>query len=318
MGYGFYTLDVFSDRPFGGNPLAVFPDALGLTSEQMQAITRELNLSETVFVLPPQTPQGTRQVRIFTPGQEVDFAGHPTVGTGFLLMALGLVPWTGDRTTLILEEGIGPVPVVVQRSPETAALPPGDPARNLPSFSQLSAAQPPQPVPLSPALQDNPALLAPLLSLEPEDLWLETAPPLGFSCGLPFLYVSVVDRSALGRIRLNLTLWEQYLAPSATPHVYALCWDPEHPGAQIRSRMFAPALGITEDPATGSAATALAGYLAATRPQGDGTWTWVIEQGCDLGRPSLLYGEADQHQGEIAAVRVGGRSVLISEGIFRI
>ncbi|WP_353259182.1 PhzF family phenazine biosynthesis protein [Prochlorothrix hollandica] len=298
MAYRFYTLDVFSDRPFGGNPLAVLPQATGLTTAQMQQITREFNLSETVFVLPPETPQGACRLRIFTPGQEVAFAGHPTVGTAFLLTSIGQVPLTGSETPLILEEGVGPVPVVVRAE--------GD----RPVFSQLSAAQPPDFMAVDRDLGD----LAAMVGSEPEDFLGGEWEPEGVSCGMAFCYLPLASRSALVRAQLHRDRWQDLLGSSPFPHVYCFCFEPEDPSCSVRSRMFAPALGITEDPATGAAATALAGYLARRQPHTSGTLRWGVEQGVEMGRPSFLAVEADQVAGQTTAIRVGGRSVLISEG----
>lgn len=342
--YRFYTLDVFCDRPFGGNPLAVVPQAAGLSTAEMQRITREFNLSETVFVLPPETPTGTCRVRIFTPAQEIPFAGHPTVGTAFLLAALGQVPLasdakTGDDITIVLEEGIGPVPVGVKIE--------GD----RPVSSQLIVTQAPQRWDVALTPED----LAGMLGLEPGEIgWgagvpavsvdaavsvdtglspgagqqsravgtAQTVPPWqpeAFSCGLPYCFVPVATRSALGRIQLQIDRWHALLATTPYPNLYCFCPDPEHPAAHFRARMFAPALGITEDAATGSAVTALAGYLSARSPVAPDlgeveTLGWGIEQGVEMGRPSFLSLEIDRRGGTLQTIRVGGRSVPISEG----
>jgi trans-2,3-dihydro-3-hydroxyanthranilate isomerase len=294
----FLTADVFTDRPFGGNPLAVFPDARGLPSERMQQITRELNLSETVFVLPPDDPRHTRRLRIFTPGMELPFAGHPTVGTAHILAAIGEIPLAGESTSIVFEEGVGPVAVTLRAE------------GGVPVFAQLTSAQLPEPGPPAPPAAE----LAALLSLEPEDVLEGEDRAEAWSCGVHFLFIPVRSREALGRTRLRLDLWEQRLAGTWAPHVYLLCREPELPGSALRSRMFAPAMGIAEDPATGAAASALCGWIAARATERNGTLRPVVEQGFEMGRPSLLHLEIDLQDGGVTAVRVGGSTVLMSEG----
>jgi trans-2,3-dihydro-3-hydroxyanthranilate isomerase len=296
----FLTADVFTDRPFGGNPLAVFPDARGLSTAQMKAVTRELNLSETVFVLPPDNPAHTRRLRIFTPGRELPFAGHPTVGTAFVLAAIGEVPLTGDSTRIVFEEGVGPVPVLLRARGGS------------PVFSQLSAAQRPEVGPPPPP----PADLAGILSLHPEDLAPDLAPQQ-VSCGIPFLILPLRDVGALGRARVRLDRWDAVF-PQGGPELYLITRDPLLPGTEIRARMFAPSLGNIEDPATGAAVTALGGYLGLGDPARDGDWQWTVHQGIEIGRPSLLELEVEKRGGEVTAVRVGGSSVLMSEGTMAI
>ncbi len=300
--YAFVTADVFTDRVFGGNPLAVITDARGLDSATMMQITREFNYSETVFVLPPQNPAHTRQVRIFTPGAEMPFAGHPTVGTAFVLAAIGAVPLTGPQTRIVLEEGVGPVPVTIWAE------------KGQPVFTQLSAARMPQFGPPPPAVEQ----LAALLGLEPNDLLASEFSPQAVSCEVPFLFVPLRSRAAVARIRLNRAVWEQTLARYWAPEVFAFCFETETPGADLHARMFAPKLGIGEDPATGAAATALAGYLSARDLSSRSALRWTVEQGFEMGRPSILEVEADRQGGQVSAIRVGGRSVLVSSGTLRV
>ena len=288
----FHTLDVFTDRLFGGNPLAVFPDADGIPPELMQRIARELNLSETVFVRWGAPPEGTDcRVRIFTPGTELPFAGHPTIGTACLLSMLGRV---GAR--VVLGETVGPVPVEVER------------VDGGPSSAMFTAARVPEVGPEPPARE----VLARLLSIDEVELggWPGTA---FVSAGVPFLVVSVRDRGALGRVCLDTLVWQRHLKDAWGPHVYVVTDDAEG-DADLRARMFAPAMGIPEDPATGGAVTALAGLLAAGDVGGDGTRRWIVEQGVEMGRPSRLRVEADVRGGAVVAVRVGGSAVLVSEG----
>lgn len=302
MRYRFYTADVFTDRVFGGNQLAVFPDARGLTSEQMQQIAREFNLSETVFVLPPAAPEHTRSLRIFTPGTELPFAGHPTIGTAHVLASIGDIPIEADMTRIIFEEGVGPIPVSIRA------------AEGRPVSAQLTAAKLPEFGPESPPKAE----LAAVLSLEASDLLENGFAPATVSCGVPFLFVPVRDRGALRRIRLDRARWETLLSSFWAPQLYVFARDPEREGSDLRARMFAPAMGIAEDPATGAAATALAGYLGVREAAPSGTMRWVVEQGFEMSRPSILEVEADKHNGEIVAARVGGASVLVSEGTMQL
>ena len=299
----FVTADVFTSRPLEGNPLAVFPDARGLSDALMQRIAREFNLSETVFVFPPDEPQHTRGLRIFTPKSELPFAGHPTVGTAYVLAALGEIPLTGAETRIIFEEGVGPVPVLI-RSED-----------GRPVFTQLSVAKLPEQGPTPP---DAPEL-AEMLSLPSDDvLSAGEDHPQGFSCGNPFLFIPLRNRDALRRARLRIDVWEEVLLGGWAREVFLFCREPELAGSHIRARMFAAELGVGEDPATGSAVSALGGYLGQRAPEADGTLSWIVEQGFEMGRPSLLHLEVDKRGGEITGVRVGGNTVLVSEGTVEI
>ena len=301
MRYRYVTADVFTDRRFGGNQLAVVLDARGLSTEQMLAVTREFNYSESTFVLPPERAGDSCRVRIFTPGGEVPFAGHPTVGTAHVLTAIGQLPLTGDETRLVLGEGVGPVPVLVRAE------------QGRPVFAQLSVAQ----LPTETAPEADAAALADVLSLDAADLLGGDWAPRVVSCGLPFLLVPLRSRDAVRRARVRTEPWEQTLRGrvGSEPMVFAL--DAEGPGADVRARVFVPGLSVPEDPATGSACAALGGYLAARTPR-DGTVRWVVEQGLEMGRPSRLEVEADKADGAVTAVRVGGSSVLVCEGTIEV
>ena len=298
--YRYHLLDVFTDRPFGGNQLAVFPDGQGLDAATMQLVARELNLSETVFVLPPENPAHTRKVRIFTPGREMPFAGHPTLGTAHCLVATGEVGAAGDaEVAIVLEEGVGPVPVKVRIE------------KGKPVFAQLAAAQ-------SPEFRDPPALpaaIAGVLGLRESDLLPGDQWPIrAVSCGFPFLFVPVRDRSVLARVRMRADRWEQVLSGWWAEDIFVFAPDAELAGSDFRARMFGPSIGIVEDPATGSAATGLGAYLGGREGQDGGTLMWVVEQGLEMGRPSLLHVEVDRVGGAISSIRVGGQSVMMGTG----
>jgi trans-2,3-dihydro-3-hydroxyanthranilate isomerase len=298
----YLTADVFTDQRFGGNQLAVFPDAKEIAPELMQQIAREFNYSETTFVLPPDDPSHTAKVRIFTPGGELQFAGHPTIGTAHVLAAIGAVPLAGAETRIVFEEGVGPVPVTIRA------------INGQPDFCELSAAKLPEVGPRPPSNET----LASILSLSPDDILSGDMTPEAVSCGTAFLFVPVRDRNAVGRARVKLDQFEAALNKYFTAKVFLFAMDGERPGSDVRARMFAPSIGVTEDPATGGAAVALGGYLAARDPRFEGTLRWVVEQGFEMGRPSILEVEADKKDGKITAARVGGRTVLVCDGTMTI
>jgi trans-2,3-dihydro-3-hydroxyanthranilate isomerase len=294
----YLTCDVFTDHLFGGNQLAVFPDASEIAPELMPRIAREFNYSETTFVLPASNPKHTRRVRIFTPGGELAFAGHPTIGTAHVLASTGAVELTGEETHVILEEGVGPVPVTIRASD------------GKPTFAQLTVAKLPEVGPTPP----SPARLAAMLSLKPDDLVGSDMPAEAISCGTPFLFVPLRDRAAVARARARVDLLEQTLGNYWTQMVMVFALEGEQSGSDVRARMFAPTIGVPEDPATGSAAVGLGGYLAARDPRFDAKLRWVVEQGFEMGRPSILEVEAEKQAGRITSVRVGGQSVVVCEG----
>lgn len=290
----YYTCDVFTDQRFGGNQLAVFPDATAVPGHLLQSIAKEFNFSETTFVYPPADPRNTKRVRIFTPGNELPFAGHPTIGTAITLATTGAINTAGDETKIILEEGVGPVPVTVRL------------AQGKPAFAQLTAAKPPEFNDRVPAAET----LASMLSIERNELDDARFPLRFVSVGFPFLYVAVKNRRVLAKMRANIPMMEQL----QLHEVFVFAADPERNDFHFRARMFAPLLGIPEDPATGSAAASFAGYLAALDDRNEGTMKWNIEQGFEMGRPSLLYIEADKQGGKTAAIRVGGNAIMMTEG----
>ena len=302
MRYRFHTADVFTDQVFGGNPLAVLPEAEELNSETMQKIAREFNISETVFVVPPEDRAHNSRLRIFTPETELPFAGHPTIGAALLLAWIGKVPLNGTETRIVFEEEVGPVPVTIFAEDGHAAR------------AQFSAPAMPEYGPDPP----DPSGLAALLSLGESDLLPNrdrlNDRPQAISCGIPFLFVPLAGGDALARAAVRHDKWESVLSSFWASSIYAFTYTCEHEGSSLRARMFAPAMGITEDPATGAAVTALAGYLAPRAAERDGTLRWVVEQGFEMGRPSVLEVEADLEAGDVVAIRVGGTAVFVSSG----
>jgi len=298
MNARYLTADVFTDRRFGGNQLAVFPDARNVKPDLMPRIAQEFNYSETTFVMPPDDPSHTAKVRIFTPGGELQFAGHPTIGTAHVLASIGAVKLAGDETHIVLEEGVGPVPVTIRAK------------GGRPEFAQLTAAKLPETGPPPPSSD----ILAAMLSLSAGEVLDGGMKPEAVSCGTPFLFVPVRDRAAVGRARMKLDLWESALAGYVTREVFVFAMDAEHSDNDVRARMFAPGMNVPEDPATGSACVALAGYLAVRDARTQGTLRWIVEQGFEMGRPSILEIEADKKGGVVTAARVGGRTVLVCDG----
>ncbi len=303
MEYDFYTTDVFTTQKFGGNPLAVFPNAAGLDTPTMQKIAREFNLSETIFIFPPDDRANTVKVRIFTPYFELPFAGHPTVGGAFVLATIGQIPLDGPVTHISFEEGVGIVPISIY----------ADDAGNV-TKAVLSAAVVPEVMGDAPSAE----LMETVLTLEPGDVLSQDLSPEIVKAGTPRLFVPVKNRNALANIQIDVAKWRQQLP--GTRSVYAYCTDPEGGESDLRGRMFvvSDTGGMYEDPATGSAVTGLAGYLAQQSDQKDGTLRWLMEQGFEMGRPSYLEIEADIADGVCQAVRVGGASVMVSRGSFSV
>jgi len=299
MSHRYVTLDVFTDRPFGGNPLAVFPEASALSGEQMQRLAHELNLSETVFVLPPADPAHAARVRIFTPESELPFAGHPTIGTAHALAHLGRLTLEAPATTIVLEEGVGPVAVRI------------DVEGGVPGACQLTAAVPPRFAGMPGAEE-----LAETLELPAELILGEELRPVAASCGIGFGFVALRDLEAVRAARFRPAAWQRASEGRDLVGLFVYALGGQLEGSDIHARMFAPEVGVPEDPATGSAATALAAVLARAGLAGNGTTRWQVEQGIEMGRPSRMTIEAEMANGEITATRVGGCSVMISEGRF--
>jgi trans-2,3-dihydro-3-hydroxyanthranilate isomerase len=297
--YRYVTLDVFTDRPFGGNQLAVFLDATGIPESALLDITREFNYSETTFCYPPTDKANTARVRIFTPGAEVPFAGHPTVGTAIALHAKRAQGSFDSK--LVLEEGVGPVPVIVR-------------ADGAAPFAQFSVAKLPElgpPVPTRNTLAD-------ILSIDSDDIVSGSSAPQAISCGLPFLMVGVKSLKALGRARVSFDKWDTTMRSSWAPDLFVFAADTDSGPTNYRARCFVPSMSVPEDPATGSANACFAGFLAARSPERTGTLTWTVMQGVEMGRPSRIEIEADKLDGVISAIRVGGHAVFMMEGTIRL
>lgn len=303
----YHRVDVFTDRAFGGNPLAVFANGRGLSTETMQAIAKEFNLSETTFVLPADDPRHDWRVRIFTPSSELPMAGHPTVGTSFVLAREHMIPRGDDEnpeTRIVLEEGVGPVPVSVRFED-------GEPV-----YAEMS-----QPLPtFGPVLSDRRGVAA-MLSLEESDIEADL-PVEVVSCGVPFLYVPLRSLDAARRARPRAELIEGVASGGVPPEVFVFTREVEQSGSTVHSRMFAPGLGITEDPATGAASGPLGCYLVAHGivggVSGDESADIVSEQGLEMGRPSFVNIRIERQGDRVSAVRVGGQCHFMGEGFIEI
>ena len=288
----FQTVDVFTDRKFGGNPLAVIPDAQGLSTEQMQSIAAEFNLAETTFVLPPKDPKNTAHVRIFTPKSEMPFAGHPNVGTAFVLARLGRA---GDRPNdrFVFEEAAGLVPLDLTRENGVVVA------------ARLAAPQP-----LSLVETVSAEIVAQAVGLTASDLVGE---PVVASTGNKFLFAEVRSREVLKVASYNTEVFRKHLPMERIVGVHLYVTAPE-----IQTRMFAPLFGVPEDPATGSANVTLIGLLAQRDPRADLTLSKTIGQGVDMGRPSVLEATAEKKAGRVVATYIGGRCVPMLSGTIEI
>lgn len=299
MARTFRTVDVFTDTRFGGNPLAVVPDASGLDGDDMQRIAREFNLSETVFVLPAENEAHTAKVRIFTPGRELPFAGHPTVGTAILL---ALQKFGGsDReedAIIVLEEGVGPVRVGVRLRPGEAPFAEFD----VPVLPQDAGPVPPN---------DR---LAAALGLSPNEIGFENHVATQYSSGVSFTFVPVRDLDTIGRAAPQIQHWREAFGNHDHPNAFLYCRQTVHTDAAFHARMFAPLMGIPEDPATGAAAAAFAGVVFRFDDPPDGVHSGTIEQGYEMGRPSNIFQELEVEAGKLHKVRIGGHAVEVMEG----
>ncbi|MGH2604198.1 MAG: PhzF family phenazine biosynthesis protein [Dehalococcoidia bacterium] len=293
--YRFVQVDVFTDRPYAGNPLAVVFDAEGIAGDEMQAIAREMNLSETTFILPPVHPECAARVRIFTPGQELPFAGHPTIGTSIVLAREGLLP--PGTTEFLLEEGIGPVPVRFE----------GDPAA--PHFAWMHHGE----ATFGPEIADRAALAAALGLSEPD--LIPGVPVQTGSTGLPHLYVALRDRAIVDRAIVDGTALRRVLGDDAHLGVFVFAPDPDPAARRVYSRMFAPLDGIPEDPATGSASGPLGVYCVRYGLVQTASEVRIVsEQGVKMGRPSLIHIRLRMDGNQITSIEVGGSAVPVLEG----
>lgn len=299
MALSYSVYDVFTDTKLAGNPLAVIFDGEGLGDEAMQAIACETNLSETVFVQPAANPAYTARIRIFTPGRELPFAGHPTVGTA---IALAEKAHGAARLDLVsvLEENVGPVRCAVRLREGEA------------SFAEFDLPRKSQQIPLP---LDRVGI-ADALSLKTTEIGFENHVPSIWSAGVPFLLIPIHDVGAAERLEFDPQLWEKTVpfVDGALASAYIYCRGGVNHVAKFHARMFASGMGITEDPATGSAAAALSGAIHHFDRLPDGHHPVLIEQGVEMGRPSFIHLHMDIEGGAISNARIGGQAVRIATG----
>jgi trans-2,3-dihydro-3-hydroxyanthranilate isomerase len=296
--YKYHLLDVFTDKAFGGNQLAVFTDGASVPPELMQHIAKELNLSESTFVMPPTNPANNFKVRIFTPGSELPMAGHPTVGTGYLLARLGMIQREGNPTQAVFEEGVGDIPIEISYSAES-----GEPV-------EVWMTQPkPQ---FGPIVEDRDLVLK-ALSIT-EDAIDSRYPVQMMSTGVPFIYVPLKSLADARKLSLNAEPAKELAARYNANGIFVFTQEVETASSTVHSRMFAPGLGVSEDPATGSACGPLGAYLVhyGIVPSVD---TYMIsEQGIEMGRPSSIHIRMVGENGEITAARIGGTCQYMGRG----
>jgi len=296
LNYRFFICDVFTEVRFGGNQLAVFPDARGLSDSQMQQIAREINFSETTFVLPAEKGH-TRRVRIFTPMIEVPFAGHPSIGTVFVLATTGELGTGGLPRSVILEQAAGTVPVSIQKTS-------GDTL-----WCELKA-----PETLSLGRTADIETLSIAVSLSVDDFDTSVHVPRVASVGLPFLFARVRDAETLSRARVNPAGFDQLRDSGLVSevHLYAMSSGT----FDIQARVFVPSDGLFEDPATGSANCALGALLAQHNTAAHGKFAWTVSQGSEIGRPSTIHLRASKEKGSVTGSWVGGHCVMVSDATF--
>jgi trans-2,3-dihydro-3-hydroxyanthranilate isomerase len=295
----YVTVDVFTDQVFGGNPLAVVLDAQGLSTAQMQSIATEFNYAETTFVLPARDAAHSAQVRIFTATVEVPFAGHPNVGSAVVLARELEAAGRPPPDQFLFEEAAGLVPMRLLRAAGAVV------------GAELTA-----PLPLTAGASVSVDDAAACLSLSPGDIRTATHPPVVLSVGLPFLVVEVGTREALRRSRANALAHERVLPAIGTDAVFAYVHG--RIAGELHARVFAPLDASPEDPATGSATAAAISHLASLRPENDADLSWRVEQGVDMGRPSLLLGRTEKRGGRVTAVRIAGYAVPVMHGVLQI
>jgi trans-2,3-dihydro-3-hydroxyanthranilate isomerase len=294
----FRILDVFTATRFTGNPLAVVHDADALDAKRMQTIAREFNLSETVFLLQPQQARHTARVRIFTPAAEIPFAGHPTVGTGALLAELKAAGSGPSDALVVLEEEIGIVRVGVRLRPGSAP------------FAEFDAPRLPEDAGPPPAADQ----LAAALGLIPAEIGFENHRPTKLTAGNAFVFVPIASLAAIGKAHVAPHHWSDTMRKQGVSGAFLYCRQTEHTSSSFHARMFAPDFGVPEDPATGSAAAAFAGVVHRFDALPDGLHKRTLEQGYEMGRPSLIELSLQVQGGKLESVRIGGHAVRVAEG----
>ncbi len=303
--YQFIQADVFTEVIFGGNPLAVFPDAEGLSDKEMQQIAREMNLSETAFVVPPSDPKADVRVRFFTPSAEIPLAGHPTIGTHIVLASLGRYEITGPVTRIWQQIEVGTLAVDLITD--------ADGVTNRAVMTQDEARHG--------DIYEDAGKLAQALGLEEKDIHPDL-PVQVYSTGLPGLIIPLASLDAIQRISLNVGVFNEICRTMSVTGAEVFTLETLDAAHHAHVRNFDPLIGVFEDPATGSMAGALGAYLLAKEvfeyDYETSTTHLVVEQGYEMGRPSLIEVDVDIREGIVSEVRVGGQVVILIEGELRL
>ena len=303
MNYNYYIADVFTRQIFNGAQIAVFPNADGLSDQQMKLVARELNLTETVFVFHPDSVGTTRKMRIFSPLGEIDFAGHPIIATAYVLGSCGDIKLTEAITPVVLEQNVGPIDVNISAN------------QGKPFFVQFSR----KVTSLVDRFAPTDEELASFLSIQQSELDHKKYSPRLVSCGFPYLIVPVWSYEAVRKAKFNYSAWSQSIAPQ-TAALEILLFAPKTPfvDSDFNARLLGPRIGIHEDPPIGSAMPAFASYLCSFEHIQKGTHAFAVDRGDALSRRSVLNVEMDHKGQEQLPLRVGGEAVMVAEGIMTI
>jgi trans-2,3-dihydro-3-hydroxyanthranilate isomerase len=299
--FHYEILDVFTDTRFTGNGLAVVKDAEGLSDKEMQSIAREFNLSETVFILPTPNPAHSAKIRIFTPTNELPFAGHPTIGTAVMVASsqLGDATSSHEDAIVVFEENVGPIRIGVSFRPGKQP------------FAEFDLPKMPVELEQTPTNDE----LSLVLGLATNEIGFENHQPSCFDAGMPFVFVPVRDLDVIGRAVADVSAMEKLLS-SEHQKIYLYCRETKKRNSSFHARMFAPVSGITEDPATGSAAAAFASVVMKYDQPSGGTNNYIIEQGIEMGRASEIHLEIVVNDG-LKNVRIGGHVVKVASGTLK-
>lgn len=299
MEYQFYTVDVFTDKPFNGAQIAVFPHADGLDADRMQLIAREFNLSETVFVCKPDGHDHHRRLRIFSPMREIDFGGHPVIAAAHVLAVTGELKLEGGNTEIILAQRTGNVRVNIIRARD-----------NVTSVQFTMKSQPV--IDRFVPMEDQ---IAEMLSLDEKNIEKDRYHALLVSSGQPYLIVPVKSYQFVRMAKFNIDAWSQSIAPSSLAReILLFTTHSDLPISNFHARLVGPDIGINEDPPIGSAMPAFTGYLCAHEHVKKGTYTFVIDRGTAATRRSVLNIEMDNNKSRENEIRIAGPAVLISRG----
>jgi trans-2,3-dihydro-3-hydroxyanthranilate isomerase len=298
MKRAYFHVDVFTQIPLAGNPLTIVTECEGLDERAMMDIAREFNQSETVFVFPPEDPVHTARLRIFTPMRELNFAGHPIIGTAALLASQRVGSFLAQRdVSVVFELADGPLECAVKQTQR--------------GILKASFILPQIPKRLYVAL--NSEVIASALGLAPSDIGFDGHEPCVFSISSPYVFVPIANLAAMGRVKPNAARWREAF-PTERSAVYLYTGEVELEGSAVHARMFVPAFGLTEDPATGAAAAAFAGVIMEYESIGDGDHRFIIEQGFEIGRPSLISLGVEVKDNNLSFISLAGHVVPFAQG----